>query len=174
MRPRARRRGFERPGRRRVRPNLALICVASSSSALAQVWSELPDGFAAESAAGPVRRSARVAVMLALAHHLRSAIDDGRVRSQADAAVRLGYTPARMSQLLDLLRLAPDLQERVLLLEAVDGVQPLPERMLRPIVHLVNWIEQRAAFEALGTIPVCQSGYQFEMSGLRSALPCAR
>jgi hypothetical protein len=103
-------------------------------------------GFATQPTASPVRRPARVAVMLALAHHIRSAIDDGRVRTQADAASRLGYTPARMSQLLDLLQLAPDLQERVLWLEAVDGVQPLPERLLRPIVHMARWDEQRLAF----------------------------
>ena len=106
--------------------------------------------FASQPRAAPVRRPARVAVMLALAHYIRAAIQSGRIPSQADAASRLGYTPARMSQLLGLLQLAPDLQERVLGLEAVDGVQPLPERVLRPIVHLVSWAEQRAAFEALG------------------------
>lgn len=105
--------------------------------------------FASTPPAAPIRRPARVAVMLALAHHIRSAIHAGRLPSQADAAIRLGYTPARISQLLCLLQLAPDLQERVLLLEAVDGVQPLPERVLRPIVHLMSWVDQRAAFDNL-------------------------
>lgn len=105
--------------------------------------------FSVEPAAGPVRRPARVAVMLALAHYVRSAIDDGRVRNQSDAASRLGYTPARMSQLLDLLLLAPDLQERVLELEAIDGVQPLPERLLRPVLHIARWDQQRLAFPKL-------------------------
>jgi hypothetical protein len=48
-----------------------------------------------------------------------------------------------MSQLLGLLLLAPDLQERVLLMEAVDGAQPLYERLLRPVVRRVSWVEQR-------------------------------
>ena len=106
--------------------------------------------FTSKPRAEPIRRPARVAIMLALSHYIRSAIQSGRVPSQVDAANRLGCTPARMSQLLCLLQLAPDLQERVLLLEAVDGVQPLPERMLRPIVHLVSWADQRAAFDHLG------------------------
>jgi len=44
--------------------------------------------------------------------------------------------PARVSQLLDLLMLAPDLQERILDLEAVDGVEPLSERSLRAVVKI--------------------------------------
>lgn len=105
--------------------------------------------FASTPPPGPVRRPARVAIMLALAHHIRRAIVEGRVESQADAAQRLRYTPARLSQLLDLLLLAPDIQEQVLLMEAVDGVQPVRERLLRPIVKLTDWRRQRIAFVAL-------------------------
>jgi len=39
----------------------------------------------------PVRKPARVAVMLALAHKLQQAIDRGDLRAQADAARRLGF-----------------------------------------------------------------------------------
>jgi hypothetical protein len=122
----------------------------TTTIALYRVQRRHGKAFAAQPDAGPVRRPARVAVMLALAHYIRAAIEDGHVVNQADAASRLGYTPARMSQLLGLLLLAPDLQERVLGLEAVDGVQPLPERVLRPIVHLMSWVEQRRAFDELG------------------------
>jgi hypothetical protein len=104
--------------------------------------------FVSQPPPGTVRRPARIAIMLALAHRIRDAVEAGQVQNQTEAARRLGYTPARMSQLLDLLLLAPDLQERVLLLEAVDGVQPLAEHVLRPIVRLTHWVEQRAAFRA--------------------------
>ena len=93
-----------------------------------------------------MRRSARVAQMLALAHRLQAAIDRGDFRDRADLARQLGFTRARISQLLDLLMLAPDLQERILDLEAVDGVEPLSERSLRAVVKIEGWVEQRRAW----------------------------
>lgn len=92
----------------------------------------------------PVRRPARVAIMLALAHTIEAAINVGRLRDQRDAAERLGLTPPRITQLLALLLLAPDLQERVLFLEAVDAREPLTERELRPLTRLPSWADQRA------------------------------
>lgn len=94
----------------------------------------------------PVRRPARIAQMLALAHRLQAAIDRGDFRDRADLARQLGFTRARVSQLLDLLMLAPDLQEQLLDLEAVDGVEPLSERALRVVVKLEGWEEQRRAW----------------------------
>ena len=79
----------------------------------------------------PVRRPAKVARMLALAHHLQGAIDRGLVADRAAVARKLGLTRARVTQLLDLLLLAPDLQVAVLGLEAVDGAEPMSERPKR-------------------------------------------
>ncbi|NCO56853.1 MAG: hypothetical protein GW783_10805 [Deltaproteobacteria bacterium] len=45
----------------------------------------------------PVRRPARVAVMLALAHKIQDAIDRGTVRDRAELARRLGLTRARVT-----------------------------------------------------------------------------
>ncbi len=95
--------------------------------------------------AEPVRRPAKVARMLALAHHLQDAIDRGVVADRAAVAAKLGLTRARVTQLLDLLLLAPDLQAAVLSMEAVDGVEPMAERTLRTIAHGGCWAEQRAA-----------------------------
>jgi hypothetical protein len=97
----------------------------------------------------PVRRPARVAVMLALAHTIDAAIRTGRLRDQADAAGRLGLSRPRVTQLLSLLQLAPDLQERVLFLEAVDGVEPLTERDLRLVTRVLCWADQRAMSPAV-------------------------
>ncbi len=96
----------------------------------------------------PVRRPAHVARMLALAHHLQGAIDRGLVPDRATVARRLGLTRARVTQLLDLLLLAPDLQDQVLHLEAVDGVELLSERVLRAVAHVGTWWDQRAAWRA--------------------------
>lgn len=91
----------------------------------------------------PVRRPAKVARMLALAHHVQNAIDRGVVADRAAVARKLGFTRARITQLLDLLLLAPDIQSRVLELEAVDGVEPMSERALREVVRFGLWDAQR-------------------------------
>ena len=92
-----------------------------------------------------VRRPAHVARMLALAHHIQGAIERRVVADRAEVARKLGPTRARITQLLDLTLLAPDLQTRVLELEAVDGVEPLTERELRQVVDAGSWEQQRAA-----------------------------
>ena len=94
----------------------------------------------------PVRRPARVAVMLALAHKIQDAIDRGTVRDRAEVARKLGLTRARVTQLLDLLLLAPDLPLAVLALEAVDGAEPMSERALRAVAHAGSWRAQRDAW----------------------------
>ena len=94
----------------------------------------------------PVRRPAKVAQQLALAHHLQAAIDRGAIADRADVARKLGLTRARVTQLLDLLLLAPDLQAAVLALEAVDGAEPMSERTLRAVARAGTWAEQRGAW----------------------------
>jgi hypothetical protein len=96
-----------------------------------------------------VRRPAYIARMVALAHHIQRAIDEGRVADRTTMAGHLFVTRARVTQLLDLLLLAPDLQDAILGLEAVDGVEPLSERVLRPLCHVSSWVEQRALWYEL-------------------------
>jgi len=117
-------------------------------------------GFVAEPppVVAPVCRPARVAVMLALAHKIAAAIANGQLRDQADAARRLDLTPARVTQLLALLALAPDLQERVLFLESVDGIEPVTERALRLATRARSWEEQRGLCRSL--IPTQVGGRQ--------------
>jgi len=81
--------------------------------------------------------------MLALAHKIQNAIDRGVVRDCADVAMRLGLSRARISQLLDLTLLAPDIQEQILFAESVDGVEPMSESALREVVRLEDWAKQR-------------------------------
>jgi superfamily II DNA or RNA helicase len=97
----------------------------------------------------PVRRPAKVARQLALAHHLQAAIERGLVADQAALARKLGLTRARVTQLFDLLMLAADLQEQVLALEAVDGAEPMAERTLRAVARAGTWAEQRAAWTTI-------------------------
>jgi len=81
--------------------------------------------------------------LVALAHKIQNAIGRGVVRDCADVAMRLGLSRARISQLLDLTLLAPDIQEQILLAESVDGVEPMSESALREVVRLEDWAKQR-------------------------------
>jgi len=54
-----------------------------------------------------------------------------------------------VTQILDLLLLAPNIQEEIAFLEAVDGVEPLSERGLRTVVCTSDWVKQRLSWESL-------------------------
>lgn len=99
----------------------------------------------------PVRRPARVAQMLAFAHGLGAAIERGDFRDYADAARHFQLTRARITQLMNLTLLAPDIQEQVLFLEAVDGREPMSERDLRTVIYAGVWGAQRVEWDALDT-----------------------
>jgi len=50
---------------------------------------------------------------------------------------------------MNLTLLAPDIQEQVLFLEAVDGREPIGGRALRDVVRCSGWEEQRAAWRSI-------------------------
>lgn len=79
----------------------------------------------------------RTARMLALAHHVEALVDAGQLRDYADAARVLGLTRARMTQVMNLLLLAPAVQERVLLGRGVTS-----ERTLRRAAAEASWADQ--------------------------------
>ena len=64
---------------------------------------------------------------------------------------RLGHVSAsRLTQILNLLHLAPDLQERLLWLEPNrKGRERLHEKALRRLPKLYDWRQQRLAFEGI-------------------------
>lgn len=97
----------------------------------------------------PVRKPARVARMLAFAHGLKQAIDRGEYKDYADAARQIGLTRARVSQLMDLTLLASSIQEEILFLERVDGIEPVTERGLRNVVKCAGWVAQRRVWQRI-------------------------
>ncbi len=99
--------------------------------------------------APPQRRPARVAHMLALALQVEKMIERGELRDRAHAAANLGFSRARVTQLLALTLLAPDIQEEILFLEVDDGVEQITERALRDIVSVDDWAEQRLRWSTL-------------------------
>lgn len=108
----------------------------------------LPIGRRARLWRQPVCTPARIARQLALAHQIRRRIDEGAWANQSEAAVDLGISRNRMSQVLMLTFLAPDIQFEVLALEAVDGVEPqITEKWLfENVARSLGWEEQRDAW----------------------------
>ncbi|QDT62434.1 hypothetical protein SV7mr_49820 [Stieleria bergensis] len=87
---------------------------------------------------------------MALAIHFDHALASGRLRSQADLARAGQVTRARLSQIMNLCNLAPDLQEELLFLKPYfNGRAPITERQIRPIAAEPNWDKQRRRFKKL-------------------------
>jgi len=99
------------------------------------------------------RQPIRVARQLALAHALQLRIDSGEFRNQAELARGLGFSRERISKILDLLLLAPAIQEEMLFLEGAPGKQRLSEIDLHDILKRVSWGEQLASWAALRLRP---------------------
>jgi hypothetical protein len=99
----------------------------------------------------PRGRVPRVARLLALAHRFEKLIRDGEVRDYADLAGLGHVTRARVTQVMNLLNLAPDIQEAILFLPSVEaGDDPVHERQLRPIVKVLDWGKQRRMWAGVG------------------------
>ena len=80
---------------------------------------------------------------MALAIKFQGMIERGEVRDYADIA-RLGYvTRARVTQVMNLLNLAPDIQEAILQGSMNQG---LTERDARGVTRFVHWEQQRKLF----------------------------
>jgi hypothetical protein len=92
----------------------------------------------------PPGRIPRVSRLMALAIHFDRLLREGKVRDQSELARLAHVTQPRMTQIMNLNHLAPDIQEELLLLPCVPlGRDPVDERMLRPIAAEANWRQQR-------------------------------
>jgi len=91
---------------------------------------------------------------MALALRLDELVRTGVVADYAELA-RLGHVSrARISQILSLLALAPDIQESLLFLPAVQrGRDPIHLRQLQPLAALLDWQQQRRLWQALDGMP---------------------
>ena len=92
------------------------------------------------------RHPAAVARWLALALRIEREIDEQVYPTKTVLAAAHGITSARLSQILLLGFLAPDIQEEVLALRFPAGRQPINERELLRVAMLLSWPEQREAW----------------------------
>lgn len=91
----------------------------------------------------PPGRIPRISRLMALAIRFEQLIRDGVVKDQADLARLAQITRARVTQIMDLLLLAPEIQEEILFLPTVEeGKDRITERLLRRINVEPSWLWQ--------------------------------
>ncbi len=108
---------------------------------------QLHSGAATDVPAGRVPRVARV---MALAIRCDQLIRDGVIANQSELAEFGQITTARMTQIMTLLNLAPDIQEQILFLSRTQrGRDPIIENDVRPIAQTFDWNKQRRLWSNL-------------------------
>jgi hypothetical protein len=96
----------------------------------------------------PPARLPRITRLMALAIKFQEMVDRGDVRDYADVA-RLGYvTRARVTQIMNLLTLAPDIQEEIIS-DGGSGRSFPSERDLRAVGAFPIWTDQRKVLRGL-------------------------
>jgi len=122
------------PGRRRGRGQRSFPQAASAAPLLS-----VPPG-----------RVPRISRQLALAHRLDELVRTGVIADYATLAELTHVSRARISQILNLLALAPGIQETLLFLpRTVRGRDPIHLRQLQPLAAVLDWEQQRALWQAL-------------------------
>jgi len=95
-------------------------------------------------------RVPRVSRLMALAIRMEELVQDGEATDYADLARLAHVSRARITQIMNLLLLAPDIQEDILFLPHTDGSRALiRERMVRPIAAVPDWRKQRKMWKNL-------------------------
>ncbi|MCA9282254.1 MAG: hypothetical protein H6812_10425 [Phycisphaeraceae bacterium] len=101
-------------------------------------------------------RVPRLTRLMALAIRIESLLEDGAVASLAEVSALGKITRARMTQIMNLRLLAPDIQEEILYLPPIEsGKDALTEKRVRPIAVTPDWRAQRRMWRELRD---CQSG----------------
>ena len=92
----------------------------------------------------------RITRLMALAIKLEADVGKGGQRDYAVLSRQGCISRSRLTQILNLLHLAPDIQERLLLLEPLDkGREVITEKSLRRLASDWHWERQRERFDAL-------------------------
>ena len=98
----------------------------------------------------PVGRVPRLSRLMALAIRCDGLLASGAVESRAELARRGRVTRARMTQVLRLIDLAPDIQEAILFLPPTTvGRDRLTLRHVLPVARHLEWAARRAAWRSL-------------------------
>jgi ParB-like chromosome segregation protein Spo0J len=101
---------------------------------------------------------ARIARQLSLAHQLQHRLDLGEFRNQASLARALGFSRERISKLLNLVLLAPEIQEELLHLDLVPGHQLTEASLAQSLLASIAWTDQSLAWSVMRRkfLPHCE------------------
>ena len=92
----------------------------------------------------PTGRIPRISKLMALAIRFDQLLCEGKVADQSELAELAQVTQPRMTQIMNLLHLAPDIQEALLFLPPVEeGRDVIHERLLRDVCAERDWKRQR-------------------------------
>src|SRR5262245_5492255 len=96
----------------------------------------------------PPGRTPRVARLMALAIRADELLRQGALADYVALARHGHVSRARISQIMNLVYLAPDIQEEILFLPKVlRGRDPIHLRHLQPIARLLDWSQQRVRWQ---------------------------
>lgn len=96
----------------------------------------------------PEGRVPRISKLMALAIQFDQMLNDGVVQSQTELAELLHVSQPRMTQIMNLLHLAPEIQEEILcLVEVGVGRFGVTERKLRQVTTKISWSCQRSHWQ---------------------------
>ncbi|MCX6348022.1 MAG: hypothetical protein NTV79_00755, partial [Candidatus Aureabacteria bacterium] len=101
-------------------------------------------------------KTLRVVELLRKAIEWRHQLDANEVRNQAEIASREGITRARVTQIMGMLRLAPEIQDKILTPPST-LCRLVTERMLRPIGSITDHRDQLRKFRKLHYTPLFSS-----------------
>ena len=87
----------------------------------------------------------RAARLLALAHHVERQIEAGTFRGYGDAARHIGMTAGRMTQVMNLLLLAPDIQARLFTGDLRCGERRMRQAVSAPLLENERALVSRSA-----------------------------
>ena len=104
-----------------------------------------------EEAAKPAGRVQRVSRLMALAIECDRLISDGVIKNQSELAHYAQVTTARMTHIMWLTNLDPEIQEAILFLPRIDsGPDTVKEIEVRRIAQVMEWGVQREMWLASG------------------------
>jgi len=114
-------------------------------------WGRRQGRPARKKAAGAIEpRIPRITRLMALTIKFEDMIARGEVRDYAEIA-RLGFvTRARLTQIMNLLLLAPEIQEAILMQAGIPDFMTTGETKLRRLTTIADWGQQKLVAKGLG------------------------
>jgi len=80
---------------------------------------------------------------------MRALLESGKIATQADIARQEGIPRGRVTQVLGMLRLAPEIQQQILSMPNTIHQPLITERILRPIGSITDYPNQISEFHKL-------------------------